>query len=409
MPPFSEAETRDYLVHAGGMTPPTDTFLEFLQRKTGGNPKFLEQILGAMRKAGLVAPGPSGLLEVDEDRLASTAFPDTLEGLLLARVDGLPEEERSLLKAASVLGPSFSLHLLQTLTEHPQDAIVQAVRSLEGKGVVRMDTWGARPYATFADPLLRDALYESLNFTVKRAFHARVAELLEHQGADEPRLWPPLARHFEAAGDDAKARHYLWSAAEDARAKYDNTSAFDFLGRYVAMGEKAGADPADDVQFRKGLLYLAEASKELGRLDETDAFCQRILDASILVNPESVAALIKVADNKRRRGDPQGALETYEKAAVMARLIDDKIQQMNIVLDSGVPLAMMGRLDEAMDRFQQAEKLARKLKIYSSLVYAIMNQGMCYQYGMSDCRRSHQGHSERLNGWQSGISCVPTW
>jgi tetratricopeptide (TPR) repeat protein len=250
-----------------------------------------------------------------------------------------------------------------------------------------MDTWGARPYATFADPLLRDALYESLNFTVKRAFHARVAELLEHQGADEPRLWPPLARHFEAAGEDDKARHYLWNAAEDARAKYDNTSAFDFLGRYVALCERAGADPAEDVQFRKGLLYLAEASKELGRLDETDRFCQRILDASAIPTPETVAALMKVADNKRRRGDPQGALETYETAAVMARLLDDKIQQMNIILDSGVPLAMMGRFEEAMARFQKAEKLARKFRVYSSLVYALMNQGLCYYHGSSKCEQ----------------------
>lgn len=384
--PFTEAEARDYCILVGGMTPPTDTFIEFLQHKTGGNPKFLEQILGAMEKAGLLAPGPSGLLEVDEDRLASTAFPDTLEGLLLSRVDGLPEDERGLLKAASVLGPSFSLNLLQTLTEIPQNAIVNAIRSLEEKGIVRMDTWGARPYATFADALLRDALYESLNFTVKRAFHARVAGLLEQQGAGDPRLWPPLARHFEAAGEDRKACHYLWSAAEDARARYDNTSAFDFLGRYVALCEKAGADPAEDVQFRKGLLYLAEASKELGRLDETDIFCQRILEAITHPCAESVTALSKLADNKRRRGDLQGALDVYEKAAGMAEFLDDKVQQMHIVSDSGVPLAMMGLWNEAMASFQRAEDLARKLKVYPSLVYAIMNQGMCYQYGRRDYR-----------------------
>ena len=108
------------------------------------NPKFLKQILGAMRKAGLVAPGPSGPLEVDEDRLASTAFPDTLEGLLLARADGLPEEERSLLKAASVLGPSFSLYLLQTLTEHPQDSSSRPSGRWKG-GVVRMDPGAPGP------------------------------------------------------------------------------------------------------------------------------------------------------------------------------------------------------------------------------------------------------------------------
>ena len=128
---------------------------------------------------------------------------------------------------------------------------------------------------------------------MKRAFHARVAESLGAAGRRRAQALAPPGPPLRGRRGEGKARHYLWSAAEDARAKYDNTSAFDFLGRYVALGEKAGADPADDVQFRKGLLYLAEASKELGRLDEADAFSQRIIDASAHPSHESVAALIK--------------------------------------------------------------------------------------------------------------------
>ena len=198
--PLSQDETKEFLIQAASMAPPTETFLGFIHKKTGGNPKFLRQFLSVMEKEGLASIGPSGLLEVDEDRLATASFPDTLEGLLLSRVDALLEEERAFLKAAAVLGASFSLNLLQTLLKENQGAMLRMIRSLEEKGIIRMDTWGARPYATFTDSLLRDALYESLNFSTKRAFHGRVAELLENQGGREPRLWPALAHHFEAAG-----------------------------------------------------------------------------------------------------------------------------------------------------------------------------------------------------------------
>jgi tetratricopeptide (TPR) repeat protein len=208
-----------------------------------------------------------------------------------------------------------------------------------------------------------------------------VAGLLEQQGAEEPRLWPPLARHFEAAGEDGKASHYLWSAAEDARAKYDNTSAFDFLGRYVALGEKAGADPADDVQFRKGLLYLAEASKELGRLDEADTFSDRILEAVKTPCPETAISFIYLANNQRRRGAIQRALDLFGEAMKIARLLDSAELTSRILIDSGIPLAMLGHMDEAKAQFQEAESLARKLKIYSDLVYALMNQGLCHYHG----------------------------
>ncbi|MEW6758637.1 MAG: adenylate/guanylate cyclase domain-containing protein, partial [Acidobacteriota bacterium] len=186
--PLGPDEIRDFLVHAAGAAPPPEAFLEFLGKKTGGNPKFLEQILRAMEDQGLLAPGPSGLLEVDEDRLARARFPDTLEGMLLSRADALPEAQRHLLKTASVLGSSFSLNLLTRLSGREGESVVEGVRSLVEGGFVRMDSWGARPYATFADALLRDALYESLNFESRRTLHGRAARFLEADAAGDRRV-----------------------------------------------------------------------------------------------------------------------------------------------------------------------------------------------------------------------------
>jgi len=387
--PLSPEEIRDYLVRAAGAAPPPEAFLEFLEKKTGGNPKFLEQILRAMEDQGLLAPGPSGLLEVDEDRLARARFPDTLEAMLLSRADALPEAQRHLLKTASILGSSFSLNLLGRLSGREGDSVVEDIRSLEESGFVRMDSWGARPYATFTDALLRDALYESLNFESRRSLHGRAARFLEADAKGDRRVWPALARHFEAASEAEPALRYLGLCADEARARYDNTAAFDFLSRLVAFKEASGASPGDDPAYRRALLHLAESAKDLGRIEEAETLSRRILEGVSEPCEETVVSLMRLADIERRRGNLKRSLELYGTAMKRAAGLKDPVLECRILLDSGVPHAMAGRFDEALSRFKKAERLARKAGTPNWQVLALMNLGLCHHFGHSDPKRAH--------------------
>lgn len=378
--PLGEEEVREFLTRAGGMAAPPEAFTRFVMEKTRGNPKFIQQVLAVLAHQGLLARGPSGLLEVDEDRLTASAFPDTLEGVLLTQVEGLIEEERQLLKTASVLGASFSVSLLARVLGLKALDVEGRVRALSEKGLLRLDASGRRPYATFADSLLRDALYESLTFSVKRAVHAQVAAFLEDQEADDRRTWPYLAHHFEAAGDDEKAARYLWLAAQDARDRYDNGAAFNLLERYIRLRENHGVSAGDDQQYRRGLMELAKTSKDLGRLDETEARCRQIIQGTRTLCPELVDARMHVAGWHRSRGELDASIQEYDRAMSLARELGDDQLRCRILLDSAVPLAMSGRMDEAMEQFKHAERLARRIGAHGSLVYALMNQGLAHYY-----------------------------
>ncbi|MGA9751025.1 MAG: adenylate/guanylate cyclase domain-containing protein [Acidobacteriota bacterium] len=378
--PLSEEEVREFLTRAGGMAAPPEAFTRFVMEKTRGNPKFIQQVLAVLAHQGLLAKGPSGLLEVDEDRLTASAFPDTLEGVLLTQVEGLPEEERHLLKTASVLGASFSVSLLARVRALRELEAEERVRALSEKGLLRLDASGRRPYATFADSLLRDALYESLTFSAKRAVHAQVAAFLEDQEGGDRRTWPYLAHHFEAAGEDGKAAHYLWLAAQDARDRYDNGAAFNLLERYIRLREKHGVSAGDDEQCRRGLMELAKTSKDLGRLDETEARCRQIIQETGKLCPELVDARMHVAGCHRSRGELDASIQEYDQAMSLARELGDDQLRCRILLDSAVPLAMSGRMNEAMEQFKQAERLARRIGAHGSLVYALMNQGLAHYY-----------------------------
>jgi adenylate cyclase len=373
---FTGEEIREFLVQIAGFAPPTETFVNFLSNKTGGNPKFLEEVLQIMKREQLAFKGPSLLLEVDEDRLSSASFPDTLQGLFLSRVESLPEDERQILKSASILGPSFSIDSLGSILEKETGDIAAKIASMENTGLIKMDTWGTRPYASFTDNLLRDALYDSMNFQIRRELHKKVAYSLETYGSKEPRINAVLARHFESAGEDEKALFYLWQSAEYARSLYDNRSAFDYLGRYVSISESRGPVSLDDKTFLNAVINYADVQQELGRLAEADVFYKRILDEIVEVSAEKVKAYSRLADNKRRLGELKESLALYDKALEGAKLLKDDALTCRIFLDSGVPLAMMGKMGKAMDHFQRAEDLATRINDQPSLVYALMNRGL---------------------------------
>lgn len=376
LPPFSKSDIESYLVQREGFASPAEFLLDFLLNKSGGNPKFLSELVSIMKAQKLAFIGPSGKYEVDEDKLSSTTFPDSLQALFLSKVEGLREADKSILRAASVLGTSFSIETLSSLTEKPPEFLVSKINELEPTSLIKMDTWGVRPYASFSDNLLREAVYNSLNFELRRELHLKVAKFLEGEGAISPRALPVLARHYENGGDNEKALHYLFESAKYSKSIYDYRSSFEYLSRYVAIAEKNCLSLSNNSQFLDAFLMLAEVQQELGRIREAGICFEKIIAEIKELSPIKVKSLSKLADNKRREGNLKESLELYEKALVGAKELKDESLQCLIFLYSGVPLAMSGKMGKAMDYFQRAEILAEKLKDYPSLVYALMNRGL---------------------------------
>ncbi|MCX7830103.1 MAG: tetratricopeptide repeat protein, partial [Acidobacteria bacterium] len=376
LPPLSKLDVESYLVQREGFATPPEFLLDFLFQKSGGNPKFLSELVSIMKTQNLAFIGASGKYEVDEDKLTTTTFPDTLQGLFLSKVESLSESDRFFLRAASVLGTSFSIDTLSSLVEREQGILVSKIKELEKTGLIKMDTWGARLYASFSDNLLREAVYNSLNFELRRELHLKVACFLENEGIGSPRVLPVLARHYENGGDTQKALHYLFESAKYSKSIYDYRSSYEYLSRYVLLAEKSNFSLGKDSQFLEAFVMYAEVQQELGRIKEAGICFEKIINEIEELSSIKIKSLSKLADNKRREGNLKESLELYEKALEGAKQLKDESLQCIIFLYYGVPLAMSGKMGKAMDYFQRAEILAEKTKDYPSLVYALMNRGL---------------------------------
>lgn len=194
--------------------------------RSAGTPLFCEEFIRMLIDEGrLVRDGASwravGLVD-------TIRVPDSVQAVLAARLDGLPEAEKTVLQAASVVGERFGVAQVRDLVMGSD--VEAGLESLRRKSLV---TGGDRPgeEMRFSHLLVRDAAYASLPKSQRAALHDRFGSVLESEAGDPQQVTEILAHHAERAltlsielaleGDSVinRARRALeWSLAMGERA-----------------------------------------------------------------------------------------------------------------------------------------------------------------------------------------------
>jgi len=168
----------------------------------GGNPLFIEQLAATVAESS-DAPG---------------ALPTTIRGILAARLDALPAEERALLLDAAVVGKTFWRGALERAAAGG-DGLSELLGALERRDLIVRDTGSAiegEQQFAFKHVLIRDVAYELLARADRRERHARVAQFFEERTAELGEAAAALARHWRDAGDPERALGYFIRAGEQA-------------------------------------------------------------------------------------------------------------------------------------------------------------------------------------------------
>ncbi len=206
--------------------------------KAEGNPFFLEELARALAERASQAPGQTG-----------PPVPDTIQGVLMARIDRLPERHKHLLQTASVLGREFSGELLQGVWGGESgDASSKAEETLQElqrwEFLHRLPTTPAS--FAFRHALTQEVAYQSLLNERRQALHARAASVLEGLHADHPEAaYDRLAYHYPRAGNAQKTVHYLSLFARHAASTYAHAEAVTALTEALGYAERLPAEERD--------------------------------------------------------------------------------------------------------------------------------------------------------------------
>ena len=231
-----------------------------------GNPFYMEELIRMLIDQGAIQTRTEAGegWRLNAERLRMTQVPATLTGVLQARLDGLPPQEKSTLQEASVIGPVFWEQALVALDVRARETLPALVGRELALPQADAQFAGLREYA-FRHQLLHQVTYDTVLKRSKRDLHGKVARWLA--GLTDLRAGNFLgatAEHYDRAGDGVRAAEFHARAAEHALQRFGHDAVLTHVARALAL-----LDKAPDAPLRWRLLDAREQTLGLqGRRDE---------------------------------------------------------------------------------------------------------------------------------------------
>jgi len=226
--PLTASESADVVRGVVGWDQLPGRLAELVVEKAEGNPFFAEELARAFRDRG--------------DQAAATAVPDTINDVLAARIDRLPDAPRRLLQTASVIGREFSPRLLEPLWAE-ESLLEPHLAELKRFEFLYERSGADGPHYVFAHALTHDVAYESLLVSKRRALHEAVGQMLERDFGDRlDEVVDRLAHHYARTERSGKAVEYLSRFAEQAVRGYAHAEAARALEEALPHAERLPAE-----------------------------------------------------------------------------------------------------------------------------------------------------------------------
>jgi adenylate cyclase len=267
-----------------GSDPSIATLTTPIHARTGGNPFFTEEIAQTLIESGQLE-GTRGAYRLTRP-VERLEVPTSVQSVLAARIDRLPEREKRLLQVASVIGKDFTEPLLAAVAELPASELKASLAALRRAEFVHEQAIYPVAEYSFKHPLTQEVALGSQLRERRRAVHAAVARAIEQQDVEHlDERAALLAHHSEEAGDALTAARWHKRAAEWVGAT-DFAAATQHWGRVRALLREVPGDRAAAELGIAACMQLLNMSWRVGVgldeaqivLEEGQAFARSIAD-----------------------------------------------------------------------------------------------------------------------------------
>jgi adenylate cyclase len=348
LPLFTEDETRQLIELKlaqlfSDAAQPAPLLVERISQIAGGNPFYVDELMNLLRDRNIDVTSIERLLNVD--------LPPTLHALIQSRVDELSEDEKTVLKIASVIGRLFRARWIPG--SYPEigtfDHVLRQLNRLELMELTPLDRPDPELEYLFKHILTQQVAYDNLSFALRENLHDRVGSFIETTYDDDvtPFLFL-IAFHFGNSRNRDRQQYYYRLAGDHARKLFLNEAAVDYYQRLLAL-----LDSADSSDI---LFHLGEVWQHIGRWDEAQARYREALE--------------RVQDDTRRRA--------YINAALGDVLSYDQSH------NEAVPL-----LKQALNSFASLGDFEGHNRVLKSLGYLYIRMG--------DYERAHDYAEDQLH------------
>jgi class 3 adenylate cyclase/tetratricopeptide (TPR) repeat protein len=358
---------------------PAELYKLFLDRAEG-NPLYLEEMLRALIDSGVLAQDSQGKwqLEGQKTEAVLSRVPDTLQGVMSARLDRLEEPCRQAAQIASVAGRVFPFdilaHIWSTDGRPESDHLNQAMTQLQQHEIVRETRRLPELVYTFKHALMQSVCYESLLARTRRRYHRQIAAYLESErsaGRSQAESNHTLIAHHAFEGHDwSRALGYQLLSGQRAKRLFANAEAIDHLDKALQSAEHLIPDQTV-VQRLAAHVELGELLVITGRYDQAAEHLGQGLSLAKTIDDDDAQARVCrwLARMYELRGEHAASLDWVQKGlgALSGRETADASELLNT---AGLVHSRLGDYDSALAQCRECLRIAEKLGEVTALARA---------------------------------------
>jgi class 3 adenylate cyclase/tetratricopeptide (TPR) repeat protein len=353
--PLHADQTDLLLMNLLGMKELPKNIRDLIVEKAEGNPFFIEELIRSLIETNQIIREESRWRTKGED--ATVSLPNTLRGVLGARIDRLPELTKHILQNAAVVGRSFELRVLNRLT-HLDEELNPHIQYLEDVSLVEALL---NQYA-FRHVLIQETAYDSILIKKRMELHRQIGEALEELYVNRiDEFAPLLANHFYAARD-VRSLKYDQLAGEKAARLYANTEAATHFRRALEVAKRS---PNNTQQITKLYAQLGPVLELGGRYeqalqnyDEMQAFAHDHHEPATEMAALMAKATMYSTFTQIHNSDLSEQL--LLQALEISREIGDRSTQAKLSWNLMLTYLFSKRLDQALEHGVLALSLARE-------------------------------------------------
>jgi class 3 adenylate cyclase/tetratricopeptide (TPR) repeat protein len=397
---------------------------DLVRERAGGNPFFAEELAYALRDSGAVvveqgvctlsgdpATSPSTGFAEHPERSERTgqssgqalavlreSVPDTVEGVVLSRIDRLPPQEQLTLKVAAVIGRSFLYRTLRDV--HPQQVVKDLLRAylddLAWRELTPLEALEPELTYLFKHVITQQVAYDTLLFAQRRELHRSVAGWYERVYADSlGPYYPLLAHHWNRAEEVECERHYARLAGEQAAAQFANAEAVTYLSRALELTSKTDSAERYALLLAREKVYDLQGARDAQTQDL--AALEELADA-LNDDRKRAEVAIRQANYAGVTGDYPAAIVAAEAGIGLAQVAQDVSSEAKGCLAWGRALYRQGDYEAARHRFEQALSLGEATGSRQVEADSLHNLGIvCYSQSDYAGARTYYEQALRIN------------
>ncbi len=228
---------------------------QLILSKAEGNPFYIEEVTKSLLESGVM--DKSNGTYILNKPAEEIQVPDTIQDVILSRIDRLPKQAREALQLASVIGREFSVRLLNRISdiELRLDDMLEELRLLE---LIYQKEYFPELSYMFKHALTHDVAYYTLLTERRKKLHRIIGEAIEELYSDHlPDHFEMLAHHYLEGENWEKTLTYLVKAGQKAEAVFANRDALKYYLKALDVCNKtgrSGIETSVDLLQMKGML-----------------------------------------------------------------------------------------------------------------------------------------------------------